>query len=473
MIKINSINNASSNIVFCIIDSISEYKNPWIQEIVKNSIDSEISMLSGQGFDVVIGDDENVLLSSCVGNYDYAVVCLSGIIWADQKDFFNLIKLEIEKEFFLMGHILDKKEAYYELHPQCYVINLNIYNSLNKPIIGNRELSVQHEKVEPLRSLENFHDDYTPMWIRKGNNIKRYYHKCHGWNIIDIALSNDLNVKVFNADLRNSKRYFYPDDHKDLSHLSKFYLENTIASRSWVNPFSTTKIWFPPISDPMDNLVTVCNGLDWVRYLKNYNFHNQTKVKFLDYNIMSLEFINRLIYEWDGIDYIEFLESFGNEKVNHLNMNWDSLYGLKDHLNERWTSFKLEVDWDIIWKKIKSQIDFKIEFKDFLHNEINDHWLDSSYNTQNTLINLSHVYNYHSTSIFYTLEYRLGLENYTIEYLKRTVPDAYLIIDGRSWHGFKQYENHEKSSQVVNFNTVSLKDLTAPPWRIKDWHEKN
>lgn len=470
MVKINSTNNLKSNIVFCIIDTIHQYKNNWIREIVKNSIDSEISMLTSEGFDVIAGDNENELLSVCSNNYEYAVVCSAGVIWSDNKEFFNLLKKEIEQDFFLIGHILDKKEAYYELHPQCYIINLNVYNLLGRPTIGDKELYIQHTKIEPLRSTKTFHDDYTPVWISPGQKIKSYDHKCHGWNIIDIALSNNLSVKTFDTALRNSKRYFYPDDHEELTHLGKFYLENTIASRSWVNPFSTTKIWFPQVEGPLDNLVTVCNGIDWVRYLKKYNFHNQTRIKFLDYNIMSLEFINRLLYEWDGIDYIEFLESFGKEKVNHLNMSWDSLYGVKDQLENRWHSFKQEVDWDNTWRRIKDEVMFTIEFKDFLHKEINNDWIDSSYNTANTLINLSHVYNYHSTSIFYTLEYRISLENYTIEYLKKTVPNAQLTIDIRSWNGFKQYQPNDRSSRVGNFRTVSLSELVAPPWRSTDWN---
>ena len=470
MVEIKSINDRQSNIVFCIVDTISQYKNHWIQEIVKNSIDSEISMLSGQGFDIVAGNNENELLSACVGKYDYAVVCCSGIIWADDKRFFDLLNAEIAQGFFLLGHILDKKEAYYELHPQCYVLNLNMYDYLNQPIIGDKELYTSHEKIEPIRSVENFHDDYTPIWVTPGRDVKTYDHKCHGWNIINIALSNNLPVKSFNIDLRNSKRYFYPDDQQDLTHLSKFYLENTIASRSWVNPFSTTEIWYPTLNGPLDNLVTVCNGIDWVRYLKKYDFHNQTTVKFLDYNIMSLEFINRLINEWDGKDYIEFLEMFGHEKLNHLGMEWNTLYGVKDRLSERWNSFKEEVDWNNIWKRIKDNVSFTIEFKDFLHTEINENWIDQSYNTTNTLINLSHVHNYHSTSIFYTMEYRMGLENHTIEYLKKTVPDAHLTIDIRSWNGFRQYTPHDRSSKIENFKTVSLNELTAPPWRLTDWN---
>jgi hypothetical protein len=468
IVKFNSTRNISANIVFCIIDTISDYKNPWIQEIVKNSIDSEISTLTFQGFDVLAGDNEDEILSECCESYDYAVVCAAGVIWADNKDFFSLIKKEIEKGFFLMGHVLDKKEGYYELHPQCYVIDLKIYKSLECPPIGKTELFSKHEKIEPIRSKENFHDEYTPVTIDPGYDKKEYFHKCHGWNIINIALTNSLPIKIFDHAIRESKRYFYPDDGKELDNLSKFYLENTIASRSWVNPFSTG-LWLPEVEGPLDNLVTVCNGVDWIKYLKKYGFHDQTTVKFLDYNIMSLEFINRLIYEWDGKDYVEFLEMFGHEKLNHLGMEWNTLYGVKDRLSERWNSFKEEVDWDYTWKEIKDKVEFKIDFKDFLHKEVSSDWLDSSYNTTKTLIHLSHVYNYHSTSIFYTTEYRLEMENHTIEYLKKIAPEAFLVFDFRSWDGFLDYLPNDKLSQVKHFRTVALNELTAPPWRLSDW----
>jgi hypothetical protein len=129
---------------------------------------------------------------------------------------------------------------------------------------------------------------------------------------------------------------------------------------------------------------------------------------------MFLEFTKRLL-AWDGVDYIKFLETFGREKTEFLGLPNDTWYGVKTGLQERWEEFKKTVDWYSVWPEIKQKVSFEFCYKDFLHEEVGHNWIDSSYNNHNTLINLSHVFSYHSTAIFYTLLYRLQLENKIIE----------------------------------------------------------
>jgi hypothetical protein len=465
----NSIVDITKSTVFCIIDSTNQYPTPWLVELVKNSADFEIANLTGTGYDVLVGDDEDELLRiASSGSYTHAVVTLMGTIWGDNEEFYLLLDEKVKEDWFLMGHILDKKSAYYELHPQCYVINLTQYQSLGHPDIGNRILYTDHEQLVPIRSEENYHDDYTPIWIRAGHDRKIFEHKCHGWNILRLAFENNLTVLTFTEDFRNSKRYFYPDDDDSVKHQSKFYLETTVASRHWINPFGTSRLPCNTLQGPLKNLVTTCNGLDWIFYLKNYGFEHGTKVKFVDYNMMFLEFTKRLL-SWDGVDYIKFLNEFGQEKTEFLGLPNDTWYGIKYGLEERWHEFKETVDWESTWAEIKQKVTFEFCYKDFLHEEVGHNWIDSTYNNQRTLINLSHVFSYHSTAIFYTLLYRLQLENKTIDQLKNTVPNAWVMFDQRAYKGFKSYDTQSKFSQARNFNTVDIKELITPLWHNNDW----
>lgn len=153
-------------------------------------------------------DNEDDSLQSVVNDYDYAIVTREGHKFTD-KDIF--LKELAKEKFFIAGHILDREpiQGYYELHVQCYVIHLPRYKSLGCPKIGQQEFHSPHVQTSPIRSVENYHDDYTPLWVKEGTEEKFYEHKAHGWNILSTAFKNKLPVLVFNKIMRDSKEFNY------------------------------------------------------------------------------------------------------------------------------------------------------------------------------------------------------------------------------------------------------------------------
>ena len=159
--------------------------------------------------DILVNDStEDSQLQLVVEEYDYAIVYRKGHEFLDRDKFVE----EISKHnFFIMGHILDRENinAYYELHTQCYVIKLKFYKEIGCPVIGQQAFHSPHQQPSPERSDENYHDDYTPWWVRPGTRIKHYEHKPHGWNILSIAFTHKLPVIVFNSILRKTKKFNY------------------------------------------------------------------------------------------------------------------------------------------------------------------------------------------------------------------------------------------------------------------------
>ena len=173
-------NNSKSNIVFCCVDTTSKINSGWTKELIKNITDYVVSDLSTKHFDVIMGTDEDeLLLEAKSKNYEYAVVFSTGTEFHNFKEnnFFKSIQKLLINDFFIAGHILDRKEGYYELHHQCYIVNLIIYRTLRCPKIGQQELNSTHQQIEPVRSIENLHDNYTPTWINTGSVLKNYNHK--------------------------------------------------------------------------------------------------------------------------------------------------------------------------------------------------------------------------------------------------------------------------------------------------------
>lgn len=476
IIKFKSSSNVQNKIAFCFIDTHRLYPNNWLKELVKNTADFEIGRIHGEGFDIFVGYNEDYLLNTLSKEYEYAVISAIGTSWGIAPTFFPLINHYCNTEdFYLLGHILDKKEAYYELHNQCYVINLKYHKQLNFPVIGTQSLYDPHIQTAPVRSDDNYHDDYTPKWVTAGNEQKSYGHKCHGWNIISQALENNLPVHVFNEELRNSKRYLYPDNNASiLSSLSEYYVENNVASRNWINPFSTANhIEFPvELPGKLRYFVTPALGLDFVHYLDHYGFDEHTVVRFTDYNLLSLEFMKSLV-AWDGKSYVDFLHNFSKGRSEFLSLPSNAWLGIKDGLESKWKEFESKYDFQNFWNEIRSKVKFEYRYKDFLHYEgpygkDNGYWIDETLNHPCTLINLNHVFNYHSTSVFYTLKYRVEIENYTIERMKEKIPNAHVVFEDRAWKGFREYNTNSLHGKVKDLEIISMSDLKRPSWHYND-----
>lgn len=156
---------------------------------------------------------DNLTEDSCLQlaaqqDYDYAIVYRDGHEFQNRDVFVEEMS---KNKFFIIGHILDRSHinAYYELHVQCYVIDLAIYKALKCPIIGQQTFHSSHWQILPERSDENYHDDYTPWWVKTGHRTVQYEHKPHGWNILSTAFNNNLPVLVFNNTMRNAKKFNY------------------------------------------------------------------------------------------------------------------------------------------------------------------------------------------------------------------------------------------------------------------------
>ena len=336
--------NKNTDIAFCFVDYTRLYKSS-IKELMKNQADGTLTNVFNKGYTVYQWTDEDVLLRHAAEKgHDWAVVFSTGTEFINGTAFFDNIKELIKKDFLVAGHILDRGDAYYELHLQCYVVNLKKYLKLNCPAIGQQELGSKHIQVIPKRSKENIHDDYIPLWVHWGEHIKdEYQHKCHGWNIISTAFNNEENVITFGQNIRDSKIHFYPESPADFNkQLGWAYYRLNYCQSEFVHTNNTEDIHLPV--KQYDQIVTPASGI----WFTNYVSENAVVVIY-DYNPASLEYWKNNVPSIKNITYkfvLCDLLSTGN---------------LAEH------------------------IDTGIE---------------------NTLVHLSNIFNYEATNFFYSLEYR-------------------------------------------------------------------
>lgn len=284
MIKYNKRFDRESQVCFLLIDDTYLIKDNYVKELIKNVSDYTISNITDKGYDLFHGQHEDLLLNQLSDlDYTHCVVFTTGTEFINGEAFFETIENYIGNDFLIAGHILDRKEAYYELHKQCYIINLSLYKKYNKPIIGQEQLGTKHRKIKPWRSKDNIHDDYTPTWVNGGEDETDYNHKMHGHHILSTAFENDIPVLVFDNTIRQNKKYHYYDSLEELTWL---YFRQSYAQTTFVHHNSNE---FPPkdFANKVTEVFTPASG-DW--WFDNLDIENKCNVVFYDYNQKSLDY---------------------------------------------------------------------------------------------------------------------------------------------------------------------------------------
>lgn len=370
---------SKSPIAFCMVDDSHTYQSSWTAELVKNIADLTITNIHSKGYDILQGQDEDILLNYAANTgYSFAVVFSIGTEFINGKKFFEEIEKLSHHDLFLAGHILDRSDAYYELHHQCYFINLNKYKELSYPEIGQQKLGAIHTQDVPWRSRENWHDDYTPKTISGGDQVKQYNHKCHGWNILKVAFENDLPVLVFDNDIRNNKKHYYPENQTEfLKHSQWAYMRHSYCADEFVHTSNTEYGIFE--NTDFEQVFVPASGLWWTEII---NKTKPVKVVMYDYNQKALDYwknnvptINNVSYEFIKIDLLTQSYSF-------------------DHFNK----------------------------------------------SLSIMIILSNIFAYEGTGFLYSLEYRLEKENEILKTIKNTFTDYYVSTSARASTGFADLE---------------------------------
>lgn len=421
MVKFNT-PTSNADIVFIFLDRISQCQTKWTAELVRNLSDYVLSKINAAGFNVIQGIDEDAMLREAAKEYTHAVVLSTGTEFINGDAFFQEVVKEVygPKDFFIWGHIPDRDDGYYELHEQCYIINLKTYKELGCPVVGKFEYYSPHTQIAPRRSDENIHDDYTPIWVVYGDTEKKYKHKWHGWNILSVAFANKKFVKPFADRFRNNKRYYYPNyEPAFINACSYLYGKNEVAAQTLFYPYNTEIVKAADCNGPIRQLVIQASGLQFVEYLTTYGFDNTTVVRFVDYNLFALECMHAITQHWNGENYLDFVNSHVDTSYNFIKSsqrpNWITLTGAEQ-----------KVDPDV-WNKIKSTVKFEFSHENLVLNKglSVSSWLD---NVPNTIVHLSHIFNYDPEAAFVPLRHRAYSEKLLLSKIKQHNPTATIIM---------------------------------------------
>ncbi len=237
-----------------------------------------------------------------------------------------------KQPFLVMGHILDRKSEYYELHNQCFLVDLDVYRRIGMPAFG---LPARGQKrlERPIRSPDNFHDDYTPPWLRPAAEHEHADYEAvqDGWSFIEASLRANLEIPNFPHELRQWKQHLYPEaftsnferalrnpdqvPNYELNDGQRRFLsgmrQNWSGCRSSIFLFNTDDIVSIPkltsTNEKLQSLYAVAAGFRATRLLEANGFDSKTVVTYFDYSGAAIEFRQKLVEQFDGENFIDFL----------------------------------------------------------------------------------------------------------------------------------------------------------------------
>ena len=299
---LQSINDyTSQKISWPAVGKIKDYKTSWFSKNVHT--DKEIDVETARAFPLKRCSWEELQDTLKTLESSHALIVKEGnIIDVDLFPdlIFNTIGVVDIMNYSLIAHLLDKKERYYRVHPQLILLNLDHWKAVGSPTFA-RAKNISLQNIE--RSAENFHDDYTPLWVKKSEGKTTYTNTTgQGSQVISALLENDYKIRPFQEKERNLKRCCY-DSEQDQISLIFNYLGNPSSMSTDVVYVNQTSARPKQFENNNDLIVSVASPINLLARIKD-KYKDINKVIFYDISLPALI--------WTEL-FFKYIKKYNNE----------------------------------------------------------------------------------------------------------------------------------------------------------------
>jgi hypothetical protein len=400
-----------------------------IKSITDFSINHHRFYMLGDEFknnlNVVSDSDVNVILEKALEHgSDYLYLVSYGYVTRDPFLPYLIIDLAKQNNYSIVGHVMDDyphNKGFYFLHNQCMLINLKDYVEVGKPKFTLGASLSEEELPNIIRTDGNFHDDYTPFFIKKGTGTKIYTGFVHeGWKFIKSFIEYDKVIGNFTEDIRDKKHHLYPENGEGLEKVLSGDVEATVWESNqleWlqstdINNFKNPDVFIfntcPDIEQLsytketyLDSIYCVASGFMPLKLLDMCRWDSNTTMVYFDFNQIALDFKKYLIENWDGTKYIETVLFYKNNIDIGFQASWftDNVDAWEIEWQKTIEYFGGLASWLEFWSKYKT-IKHKFMYCDIMQN--NHELLDTmKEHTGNNLIWFSNIFHTRFTIRYY------------------------------------------------------------------------
>ena len=320
---------------------------------------------------IICGDEiQDILKEAVDANYDYCVVQAAGCQIRNLSFHYDIADFINEAgDFGIAGHPLWKTDGrWLELHHQFFIVNLKAYKAIGCPEFGMWE---RPEIMLPVveRSEENFHDDYTPLWVKTTGDHAMQPGAGQGWKLLSAMFDGGYNVITLTEKIRLSKFYTYPEHEtskfeQSIRTLTPYPDQNWNQNR-WIEDslFVKDQIWLfnseymeIPNENTYDLAVSTASGFKIFDLFRLPRLTDTAKIIIYDFSIKSLEWFKHF-HSWHNEDLLECIRAFPDRDhftwVGQCDPTFIENQGFRDGLNTVYEYYG-EEKFKEYWRKFKS-----------------------------------------------------------------------------------------------------------------------
>ena len=309
------------------------------------------------------------------------------------------------KDCVLVGHILDRGNEWWQIHPQTLYIDLIWWKESGKLEFGDKETNVTWSAPNIERSNETLQSEetYNPTWIKSAEGVSTVENRWEGWNLLNAAMAQNKKVGIWNPKLRKAKSYVYGEM---LDHYEKVH---NIGKELWVSR------WFAANTETMDNIIqeqqtsAVYSTSGGVSPLSNAYIRNLKpggELVCFDIDPLALHMQQYVFNNWNGRNWKQFVTDYAEQ--NPILGNKFACMEALDLVDEYITA--LGAPFQEWWNTTAKTFNVKFLEIDIMNIcAMSDH-LEHQDNGDKVFIDVSNAFNYEVNAILYSKNIRLNLE---------------------------------------------------------------
>lgn len=373
------------------------------------------------------------------GGFKKMVVFKQGIILKHFEDVFPEFYEEHADAKFI-GHILDKGDSYYSIHPQCFLIDLEWWDSVGRPEWGNHMNDIDpYTEIEPVRSEKNWHDGYTPHWIGPGKSTKEYTGKEGGWNLVKALIDDGQKINSWSLKLRESKGYTYgevtQDGYRNIHETTTealtniFYIGNTetpgeVLPQKGQQDENTEILRFKKIVSP-------AAGISPMLYAWKRGLQPGDHVWIYDVSTFAIGCMQEIIDTWDGTNWAQFAQDLMYKRTGKYHNKYEFFKGIKEIKYTDELVNEISEQGFLEWYK---EVWPKLEVNYFVINLLNPHFYDKfsrickCHGQGSSYVHLSNIFHYEATAYSYSLEERYKLYRELVQNINKYSIDNNILL---------------------------------------------
>jgi hypothetical protein len=307
------------------------------------------------GFDLHRTTTLTVKLKELAGRgYRWAFVNIVGHCVDTPDIYADILAQAVAGNCPMMGHIVFRPGTYPTVDAQFFLIDLVAWQQVGDPAFEDEYKFFNFESVTVERSQENFHDDYTPFWIKPGSGKTRYSGPASQFNsqVVRAFLEAGYSINNLDQNIRDRKWNLYANH--NLEYIEPFFqtgeitypvdrvpqIVNRILSErdslgNTVYILNSEELYsHSPKFNTLDHYIGVASGFKGILLLNRFGFKDTTQITYVDVSTAGLNFQKFLSETWDGnLDSYQHVVNQYQQKNTAYRYAWRS-----------WNSWHSEID---------------------------------------------------------------------------------------------------------------------------------